>query len=549
MTQSTDLSRPTNPRSIWLLPLLLLGALFLAGCGGGGSTTPASFGGGGTTTEGLSGRVTDSTGAPVVGALVELLPGPAPVLAKVMAQEGQDYQDTTDQNGRYGISGFPPGLYRLQVNAPGQLPWGADLDLNEEGPVVQDARLWPPAGQAAVFQSVAEDLIPVDTADSSWDVFVALADGGMEKISNPQEGQNGKNSGFPVMSDSNRFIVFESMAQLVPEDQNDSIDVYRFDRETGTMTCLTADQEFHEDYCEYGDASPFTSGDGRFTVFEWNMGSSEDKRIFMHDAQTGELTQVSRALGQDEVPNGCSKRPVVSAYGRYIAFDSAATNLVVPPVPRREAGAYRNIFVYDRMTETTVQASVGAGPETPNDCSQWPSLSADGRLVAFRSNATNLVDPPAPYGMIYVRDLVANTTTLVSVDTEGNPAADYCYRPVISGNGRYVAFHTNVALVPEDTNGLSDIYIRDLQEGTTTLASVNATGTNGGNGSSSTPVLSFDGTYALFQTWATDLVTGGAPSGFSQVYVRSLLDGLSALVSHTPAMAPGDGNSYTRDSI
>jgi len=151
--------------------------------------------------------------------------------------------------------------------------------------------------------------------------------------------------------------------------------------------------------------------------------------------------------------------------------------------------------------------------------------------------------------MIYVRDLVANTTTLVSVDTEGNPAADYCYRPVISGNGRYVAFHTNVALVPEDTNGLSDIYIRDLQEGTTTLASVNATGTNGGNGSSATPVLSFDGTYALFQTWATDLVTGGAPSGSSQVYVRSLLDGLSALVSHTPATAPGDGNSSTRDSI
>lgn len=549
MAQCTDLSKPINKRIILLLPLLLLGVLLVAGCGGGGSTTPASFGGGGTVTDDLSGRITDSTGAPVVGALVELLPEPAPVLGKVMAQKEQDYQDTTDQDGRYGISGFPPGLYQLQVNAPGQMPWGADLDLSSGEFAVQDAQLWPPAGQAAVFQSMAEDLIPVDTADRSYDVYLAQAEGGIEKISNPQEGQNGKGSGFPVMSDSNRFVVFESMGQLVPEDQNDWIDVYRFDRETGTMTCLTAGQEFHEGYCEYGETNPFTSGDGVFTVFEWNMGSDEDKRIFLHDAQTGEITQVSRALDQDEALNGCSKRPVVSAYGRYVAFDSAATNLVVPPVPRRVDGAHRNIFVFDRMTETTIQASVGAGPETPNNCSQWPSLSADGRLVAFRSNATNLVTPQPPAGMIYVRNLVANTTTLVSVDSAGNPASNYCYRPVISGNGRYVAFYTNAPLVPEDTNEHSDIYLRDLQEGTTTLVSWNEAGTNGGNGWSDNPVLSFDGTYALFRTRATDLVTGGAPSTTTQVYVRRLLDGLSALVSHTPAMTPGDGDSDTRSSI
>ena len=106
--------------------------------------------------------------------------------------------------------------------------------------------------------------------------------------------------------------------------------------------------------------------------------------------------------------------------------------------------------------------------------------------MVFNSNATNLLADPSPSGMIYVRDMVEKTTTMVSVDNEGNPAADYCHRPVISGNGRYVTFYTEAALVPEDTNGKWDVYVRDLQEGTTTLVSQNAAGTNSGNNGSLT---------------------------------------------------------------
>ena len=538
MVQSRNLSRPTNLRSIWLLPLLLMGALFLVGCGDGGSTTPASIGGGDggggvvAITVDISGKVTDSTGTPVVGALVKLLLAPAPGPAKVMAQEGQDYQDITDQNGDYEFSGVPAGLYRMQVDAPGQLPWGTDLDLREGGEVVQDARLWPPTGQMVVFQSFATDLIPGDT-DGYWDVYLAQAGGGIEKISNTPVGQSKGNSFCPVMSDSNRFIVFESMGQLVPEDQNASIDVYRFDRETGTLTCLTAAPEFPAGLY---DATPFTSGDGRFTVFAW--GAAQNSRIFLHDAQTGEFTQVSVGLTEDGNPDGACNFPVISAFGRYIAFESEATNLVPDQGPDEN---HRNIFVHDRLTGTTVRAL-----DAPNDSSERPSISADGRLVAFYSDATNLLANPSPEGMIYVRDLVAKTTTMVSVDNAGNPATDTCYWAVISGNGRYVAFATGASLVPEDTNGDWDVYIRDLQEGTTTLVSQNATGTNGGNGESFTPVLSFDGAYALFDTHATDLIAGGALSTYSQVYIRDLLNGLNSLVSHTPANAPGNGPSITR---
>jgi Tol biopolymer transport system component len=456
-----------------------------------------------------------------------------------MAQVGQVYQDTTDQNGDYEFTELPAGLYRMEVEAPGQLPWGTDLDLREGGEVVQDARLWPPTGQMAVFQSKATDLVAGDTDDGYWDIYLAQAGGGIEKISNTPEGQNAGDSFIPVMSDSTRFIVFTSLGQLVPEDQNDTLDVYRFDREMGTMTCLTADPGFHEGGYSNDNTRPFTSGDGRFTVFSWG----ENRRIFMHDAQTGEFTQVSVGLNEDGAPNGDCERPTISAFGRYIAFESDATNLVPDQDPDDN---HRNIFVYDRLTGTTVRASLGHNSESPDDFSLRPSISADGRLVAFYSDATNLLADPAPRARIYMRDMATNTTTMASVDNEGNPAALRCYQPTISGNGRYVAFHTDAALVPEDTNDECDVYIRDLQEGTTTLVSQNDTGTNGGNNSSYSTVLGFDGTHALFVSVATDLIPGGAPSMHRQVYIRDLLNGLNALVSSTPAKVPGNEASHTR---
>jgi Tol biopolymer transport system component len=542
MVQSRNLSRPTTLRSIWLLPLLLMGGLFLLEYDKAGATIPYSngSGGGGPIAVDISGKVTDSTGAPVVGALVKLLLAPGPAKARVMAQEGQEegqaYQETTDQNGYYEISEVPAGLYQMQVDAPGQLPWGTDLDLREGGAVVQDSQLWPPEGQVVVFQSDATDLIPGDADDEYMDIYLAHARGGIEKLSNTPQGQNGGDSFLSVMSDSNRFIVFESKGRLVPEDQNDTCDVYRFDRATGTLTCLTTVPGFPQEVEYY--TTPFTSGDGRFTVFSWRPDAAQTRRIFMHDSQTGEFTQVSVGLTEDGVPDGDCGRPVISAFGRYIAFESWATNLVPDQGPDEK---HRNIFVHDRLTRTTVRAL-----DAPDGSSQWPSISADGTMLFFRSEATNLLADPSPRDMIYVRDLVAKSTAMVSVDNEGNPAADSCYWPAISGNGRYVSFSTGAALVPEDTNDEWDVYIRDLQEGTTTLVSQNATGTNGGNNASYSTVLGFDGTYALFVSEASDLLADGAPSMHRQVYIRDLLNGLNTLVSRTPAKTPGNGPSITR---
>ena len=548
------LDLPGGPRSPWLLLVLCLAALALAGCGG-GSGGSVALGAGSresiASQTALGGRVVDNGGNPVPGALVELLPGVVPraKAGEPVALSGA-WQTQTDPNGDYFLSGFPPGFYELRVTAPGQTPWLLALELVSGIYLTQDVRFWTPLpGQGvAAFSSYATDLVAGDVDDGFTDIFLSFEDGTVQKITELPPGATGGNSSFPVLSDSQRFLVFQSMAQLVPEDQNASVDVYRFDRQTGVMTCLTAAVDFHFGYCDTGQTNPYTAGDGRFTVFEWNTGDSEDKRIFLHDADSGLLAMISVGLGPDGLPNACCKRPVISADGRWVAFDSAATNLVEGQDPTDEN---RNIFVYDRLTGTLTQASWGPPGTSSTDCSQWASISADGRFVAFRSNSDILLQPPPlvipPNENIYVRDMLLGETQLVSRDSGGTPSWEPCYRPCLSGDGRIVAFSTGAALVAEDSNSNEDVYLRDLQAGTTQLVSWNAGMNNGGNSHSSVPVVSFDGSHILFQSYSTDLVAGGLATSVMQVYMRDLGSAVNYLLSHTPSMEPGNDASYTRE--
>lgn len=532
--------RYTSRHSLFLVALLVLFSLALAGCGGGDdgvvSTSP---GGGGTapvvTTATVSGRVTASdTGAPIPGATVELNSTPQTT--------------TTDADGNYSFTGVEPGLHTLRITTPGRLPWQTDLVLEAGEACVENVGCWPQPGRLVVFQSYADDLVAGDVADGYCDIFVRDVEAGTTtKVSVLPTGKAGGNSGFPVMSDCTRWVVFESYAQLVAADDDDSIDVFRFDRQTGTMQCLTLGYQFNKDYCDSGDLNPNTSGDGRYTTYEWNVGFSEGKFIFVFDGDTGETHLASVGPPPAGIPNGCCKRPVVAAYGRYVAFDSSATNLVPGDDPTTDR---RDIFLYDSIEGRTEKVSVAAdGSFATNECSQWASISADGRYVAFRSNATNLVDPAPPAGMVYVRDRQTDTTELVSLDSVGAPSSSHCYRPTISADGTMVAFYTSAALVPEDTNGTEDVYLRNLVTDTTSLASWNALGTGAGGSNSWTPVLAFDGSFVLFGSNAQDLVTGQPASGVAQVFVRDLLTLVNGMVSQTPTAAPGNNYSDTRESI
>ncbi len=231
-----------------------------------------------------------------------------------------------------------------------------------------------------------------------------------------------------------------------------------------------------------------------------------------------------------------SASTVVSADGRYVAFYSYASNLV----PGDTNNNY-DVFVRDRETGTT--ALVSGGISGPGNGSAFdPSVSADGRYVAFYSSSSNLV-PGGSNGnyQVFVRDLQTGTTTLVSIGPNGqgnNTSAS----PTISANGRYITFYSSSNnLTPEGGNGFYQTYVRDLQTGTTTLVS---TGSNGeGNGQSYYPsAISADGRYVAFASTSTNLAAGGT-SGVWQVFLRDQQAGTTRLVS-TGVGGPANRSCY-----
>jgi Tol biopolymer transport system component len=185
-----------------------------------------------------------------------------------------------------------------------------------------------------------------------------------------------------------------------------------------------------------------------------------------------------------------------------VAFESLASNIVPG-----DTNNTRDIFVRDRLTNTTTRVSVDSAGNQANSRSVGSSISADGRFVAFHSDASNIV-PGDTNGKrdIFVRDTLTNTTTRVSFDSAGNQANSESYYPSISADGRFVAFLSNASnIVPGDTNNRDDIFVRDTLTNTTTRVSVDSAG-NQGNRSSFGASISADGRFVAFESLASNLV-------------------------------------------
>ena len=236
----------------------------------------------------------------------------------------------------------------------------------------------------------------------------------------------------------------------------------------------------------------------------------------------------------------------ISADGRYVAFVSNAGNLLsgVDLLPAR------NVYRYDRLTGQVALVSVNsAGTGGGNGDSSNPVISADGSVVAFYSFATNLspLDTTTTYD-IYARNLTTGTTYLVSVNTVGTGSGDRdSFGPVISADGSTVAFYSSASnLSPLDTNGVSDVFARNLTTGTTYLVSVNYVGTASSNNGASNAVISADGKVVGFTSYSTNLVPPGISYAFfkTNAYVRNLTTGTTKLVSVNEAgTAAGNNDS------
>jgi Tol biopolymer transport system component len=313
-------------------------------------------------------------------------------------------------------------------------------------------------------------------------------------------------------------------------------------------------QSNHDSY------NPSISADGRFVAFEseaTNLVSGDTNNfrdIFVHDRQTGQTTRVSVASDGTQA-NGHSFNPSISADGRYVAFESEATNLV-----SGDTNDHRDIFVHDRQTGQTTRVSVASGGAQASDFSFNPSISADGRYVAFSSWASNLVggdteppilpsttslpNNPASQGIssqVFVHDRQTGATTLVSVAIDGSEGNGYSEEVSISADGRYVAFSSWASnLVNGDTNNLPDIFVRDLQTGQTTRVSVASDGTQANNFSFE-PSISADGRYVAFVSWANNLVSGDT-NGDWDIFVHDRQTGATIRVS----VATGGGQAAGR---
>jgi Tol biopolymer transport system component len=238
--------------------------------------------------------------------------------------------------------------------------------------------------------------------------------------------------------------------------------------------------------------------------------------VFLRDRLAGVTRRVSvGAVGQ---ANGDSAEPSISADGRFVAFSSQASNLVPG-----DTNGTSDIFVRDMLTGVTRRVSVGAAGQA-NGGSLSPAISADGRFVAFNSYASNLV-PGDTNGTtdIFVRDLLARVTRRVSVGPAGQGNSDSSGAPAISADGRYVAFFSHASnLVPGDTNGAYDIFVRDLLAGVTRRVSVGASGQ--GNRDSLAPAITADGRSVAFVSASFNLVTHDTNRAWD-VFVRDpLLD-------------------------
>ena len=235
--------------------------------------------------------------------------------------------------------------------------------------------------------------------------------------------------------------------------------------------------------------------------------------------------------------SGDSYGPILTPDGRYVLFASTANNLVVTPssnnTPSLSIPAHLNVFVRDRTNRTTTLASISVNGAVGSGNSFPVGISTNGRYALFESAASDLV-PGDTNGVsdIFVRDLVADTTTLVSVSTNGGSADGISRSATLSADGRFVAFVSAADnLVSNDTNGIPDVFLRDLQAATTTLVSVGAQSTNSSLllSSSEAPEISADGRYVAFYSTATNLVAGVALSG--EIYLRDTLVGSTTWAS------------------
>ncbi len=407
----------------------------------------------------------------------------------------------------------------LISKGPGQLPTGKSYSpsTNSDGSLV-------------AFVSDSYDLVPNDT-NGVADIFVyRRATGVIQRVSQLSSSvQSNGPSSEAVISADGKFIAFSSDASnLVAGDTNNATDVFLFEVATGTITRVSKKGTGVQ--LNGRSSRPSLSSDAGFVAFSSvatnavpdDTNDAED--IFLRDRNGAITSRLSVGPAAIQL-NGASSNPQLSSDGRYVTFVSASSNLT-----SNDKNRAQDIFLLDRQSQTYFVATKASSPIVGLQAN-WPSVSADARTIAFESTAAALVANDTNNKLdVFVRDFGTNTTTRASVPQGGGQGNAESGSPVISADGRSVAFTSSASnLVPNDVNNEVDAFVRDRQTTTTIRANVSSSGQEA-NGSVFIHAMSGNGRFVLFSSPASNLVPGDT-SSTPDLFIRDLSAGTTEQVN------------------
>jgi Tol biopolymer transport system component len=366
------------------------------------------------------------------------------------------------------------------------------------------------SGRFVAFWSDARNLVRGD-GNGDADIFVRDMRTGRTRLASvPVFGPNANGHSYlPSISASGRFVAFHSYAQNLVRRDRGGADVFVRDLETGKTRRVSIGLNGVRPNAGSFEAS--ISDNGRRVAWESSASNlvegdtEENEEVFVRDLETGRTTRVTVGLNGAE-PNSfnAGSGASISANGRFVAFSSRASNLV-----RDDANSRRDVFVRDLKIGRTHLVSVRSDGTQPRGDSYNPSISANGRFVVFRSNATNLVAGDTRRNdEVFVHDRKTGDTRRVSVSFRGGESNGTSHVGSISASGRFIAFYSDATnVVAGDSRRLYDAFVRDLKTRTTRRVSIAPNGAWPKRDSYS-PAISADGRFIAFTSPASTLVRG-----------------------------------------
>lgn len=443
-----------------------------------------------------------------------------------------------------------PAVIPLSLADPTMLAANGNGNQNYGGEVLSRD------GRYVAFVSTATNLVDGEVENNYYandpNVFLFDRGTGLMTLVSHAAGSatttsNGRSFYAPSISDDGRFVVYTSDAgDLVgnnPHGQNTN--VYLYDRLSGTNS-LVSHASGSPAALAAGD-SPVISGDGRYVTYvgdaTTHVAGGTGRGLMLYDRLTGLNLLVSHVFGSAlTAANGASGSPAISSDGRLIAYHSTSTNLATGIADGNGAA---DVFLYDRVSDTNTIVSRWAGTvATGNAKSEAPVISGDGRYVAFRSSATDLVSgqiDSASTPDVFLYDRVTSGLSLVthiptSLTTAGSqpPKGSVSYSLSDDGSVAFASYATNLVGKTPDRNESSDVFLYDPASARVTL--VSRSGVKAGapaNGPSYVSAISGDGRYVGFGSLASDLFPGQIDTNRSfDAFLYDRVTGRTVLVSH-----------------